>query len=230
MDKFSGFGGKKDGVTPISSTFFTELMPSIDHLGELKVTLFAIWFLAQQEGNLLGIRFNHFLSDPTLMNGLNQSKEFLVESLDKACQRSSILRYQQENAPIEEAVFFLNTPKGRAAIKALHKGAWSTADQDQSVLTTPVQRPNIYKLYEDNIGPLTPLIAETLQETEQTYPQDWIVEAIQIAVENNVRRWRYVDAILKSWKERGRDEKNRRDAQKDPRRFIDDEFGQFIQH
>ncbi|OJX40717.1 MAG: hypothetical protein BGO78_06960 [Chloroflexi bacterium 44-23] len=230
MDKFAGFSGKMDGDTPIPSAFFSELMPHIDHLGELKVTLFAIWFLSQQEGKLRSMRFNHFLTDQALMVGLNQSKEYLIESLEKACQRASLLVYQAENTTFEEAIFFINTPKGRAALQALQKGVWSQDDQDQAVMSTTTQRPNIFKLYEDNIGPLTPLMAETLEETEQIYPQDWIEQAIQIAVENNVRRWRYVEAILKSWKERGRDEKNRRDAEKDPRRFIDDEFGQFIQH
>jgi DNA replication protein DnaD len=65
-------------------------------------------------------------------------------------------------------------------------------------------------------------------EAEETYPMVWIEQAIRIAVENNVRRWRYVEAILQSWKERGRDEKDRRDTQEDAKRFLDGEFGQFF--
>ena len=60
-----------------------------------------------------------------------------------------------------------------------------------------VERPNIFRLYEENIGPLTPLIAEMLRDAEKTYPADWIEEAFKIAVENNVRRWRYIEAILR---------------------------------
>ena len=87
-------------------------------------------------------------------------------------------------------------------------------------------RPNIFSLYEANIGPLTPMIADLLQEAEQTYPVYWIEQAMKIAVENNVRRWRYVEAILASWKERGRDEKDRRDAQEaDAARDEDEDAG-----
>jgi DnaD/phage-associated family protein len=93
-----------------------------------------------------------------------------------------------------------------------------------------VDGPNIYRLYEENIGPLTPLVADMLREAEQTYQSDWIEEAIRIAVQNNVRRWKYVEAILRSWKEEGRDGANRRDAEKDRRRYIEGEFADYIEH
>ena len=59
-------------------------------------------------------------------------------------------------------------------------------------------RPNIYTLYEENIGPLTALIAEELREAEETYPADWIEEAFREAVRMNKRNWKYVHAILKN--------------------------------
>jgi DnaD/phage-associated family protein len=90
--------------------------------------------------------------------------------------------------------------------------------------------PNIFQLYEENIGPLTPMLADTLREAETAYPAAWIEEAMRIAVENNVRRWRYVEAILNSWKEEGRDEQDRRDTEKDRRRYIEGKFAKFIEH
>ncbi len=93
-----------------------------------------------------------------------------------------------------------------------------------------LERPNIFRLYEENIGPLTPLIADTLREAEQTYPTDWIEEAIRKAVLNNARHWRYVEAILRNWKEKGRDDTDRRDSEKDRRRYIEGEFADFIEH
>jgi DnaD/phage-associated family protein len=75
------------------------------------------------------------------------------------------------------------------------------------------------------------MIAETLRDAEDTYPNQWIEEAVQIAVENNVRRWNYVDAILKRWQEGGRDEReDRRDTEKDRRRYVEGEFSDFIEH
>jgi DnaD/phage-associated family protein len=93
-----------------------------------------------------------------------------------------------------------------------------------------VERPNIYRLYEENIGPLTPMIADMLREAEQTYRQEWLEEAIRIAVQNNVRRWKYVEAILRSWQEDGRDGANRRNPEKDRRKYTEGEFADFIEH
>jgi DNA replication protein DnaD len=75
------------------------------------------------------------------------------------------------------------------------------------------------------------MIAERLGDAEDNYPAQWIEDALQIAVENNVRRWSYVEAILKRWQEGGRDERtDRRDTEKDRRRYIEGEFSEFIEH
>jgi DnaD/phage-associated family protein len=94
-----------------------------------------------------------------------------------------------------------------------------------------LEHPNAFQLYEEHIGPLTPMIAETLRDAEKTFPARWIEDAIRIAVENNVRRWNYVAAILRSWQEGGRDDrKDRRDSEKDRRRYVEGEFSDFIEH
>jgi hypothetical protein len=46
-----------------------------------------------------------------------------------------------------------------------------------------MERPNLYRLYEENIGPLTPLVADALRDAENTYAIEWIEEAIRIAVQ-----------------------------------------------
>ena len=81
---------------------------------------------------------------------------------------------------------------------------------------------NIYRLYEENIGPLTPLIADTLRDAEENYSAEWIEEAIRLAVENNARSWRYVEAILRRWQDEGKDErKDRRDTEKVRRKYAE---------
>jgi DNA replication protein DnaD len=73
-------------------------------------------------------------------------------------------------------------------------------------------------------------MADTLRDAEASFPIEWIEEAITRAIQNNARNWRYIAAILTSWKEKGRDETYRRDAQKDRRRYLEDEFADFIEH
>jgi DnaD/phage-associated family protein len=95
----------------------------------------------------------------------------------------------------------------------------------------PVERPNIFKLYEENIGPLTPLIADALRDAEATYPPEWIEEAIGESVKRNKRNWKYVEAILRSWKEKGHAKKqDRQNTQEDGRRYVEGEYAEFIEH
>ena len=156
----------------------------------------------------------------------------LEDALERAVQRGTLLRVSAdtEEGKLGEVFYFLNSPRGRAAVQAVQRGEWSPGEQPREGLTLEVERPNIFRLYEQNIGPLTPLIAEMLQEAEQPYPPAWIEEAFKIAVEKNVRRWKYIEAILKSWQEEGRDETDRRNTAKDRSRYIEGEFADFIEH
>jgi DnaD/phage-associated family protein len=65
---------------------------------------------------------------------------------------------------------------------------------------------NIYRIYEENIGSITSMIADSLDDAEKTYPLQWITDAIKLAVENNKRNWRYCEAILKRWNTEGKDD------------------------
>jgi DnaD/phage-associated family protein len=109
----------------------------------------------------------------------------------------------------------------------MQAGQWQPSGEPVS--TPP--RPNIFALYEQNIGPLTPLLADALREAEAEFPPDWIEAALREAVANNVRNWKYALAILKRWKEEGRaEEQTRRDSEKDRRRYVEGEFADFVEH
>jgi DnaD/phage-associated family protein len=76
--------------------------------------------------------------------------------------------------------------------------------------------PNIFALYEANIGSITPLLVDELREAEERYPPEWIEAAIREAAELNKRSWRYVRAILQRWETEGRGyEEHRRDPEAD---------------
>jgi DnaD/phage-associated family protein len=147
-------------------------------------------------------------------------------------QRGTLLQVQVRGMEDDPSgrLFFLNTPRGRAAVQSIQNGVWQPQIQEHPPVSLDVERPNIYRLYEENIGPLTPMIADMLREAEKSYRQDWIEEAIRIAVQNNVRRWKYVEAVLRSWQEEGRDGAIRRDPEKDRRKYIEGEFADFIEH
>ena len=62
----------------------------------------------------------------------------------------------------------------------------------------------MFEMYEQNIGMLSPMIADALLEAEDMYPEDWIEDAIGEAVEQNKRSWRYISRILERWEHEGR--------------------------
>jgi len=64
-------------------------------------------------------------------------------------------------------------------------------------------RKNVFVIYEENIGVLTPLIADELNEAEETHTAQWVGEAIKIAARNGKRSWAYVKAILNRWRTDG---------------------------
>lgn len=234
MPPFAGFPDGKSRLTRIPAAFFTELLPEVDHLGELKVTLYAVWFLDRSDEPVRYLTYADFSSDERLLAGLCSQPEeapaALADALKRAVQRGTLLRALPPDKTPEQALFFLNSPRGRAAVKALESGEWTPDLVTHPALMLSMERPNIYRLYEENIGPLTPLIAETLRDAERTYPVKWIEDAIRIAVRSNARRWNYIERILRSWQEEGRDAPNRRDSEKDRRKYIEGEYADYIEH
>ncbi len=61
----------------------------------------------------------------------------------------------------------------------------------------------ICTLYEQNIGMLTPMIAERLKEIASDSPDGWFAMAVQEAVDYNKRNLRYIERILETWKVHG---------------------------
>ena len=236
MKKFRGFPEGKVHLNPIPATFFRELLPEIDHLGELKVCLYLFWRLDRMEGPFRYLRREDFAADERLMQGMGDSQEqaqvTLDEALERAVARGALIRASLMTDQKQDTYYFLNSPRGRAAALALEKGEWRPGSGAPAGLAElAAERPNIFRLYEENFGPLTPMIAEALGEAEDSYPTQWIEEAMRIAVEKNARNWRYVLAILERWQSEGRDErKDRRDSEKDRRRYVEGEYSDFIEH
>ena len=219
MSKFKGFS-ETETFAQIPASFFHHLLTEIDDVDELKVTLFALWRIGSMEGRVHYLReqdFNTCCAD--------RAEPGPGPALEKAVKRGSLLQAKKGKL----ALYFLNSQRGRAAAEAFAKGQWQP---DEAAPTPPApERPNIFKLYEENVGPLTPLIADALKDAEQTYPPEWVAEALEIAVLKNKRNWKYVEAILKRWKEEGHAKKqDRRDSQEDGRRYGEGEYADYIEH
>ncbi len=200
---FSGFPSGKTRAVPIPEAFFTELLPQIDHPGELRVTLACFYHLARRSGPVRYVRRSELEVDPTLTAALSPAE--IREGLNRAVARGTLLHVRLEENGRTDDLYFLNTARGRMAYEAIRRGARpASLDLGESAVLS-ADRPNLFALYEQNIGLLTPLIAQELEEAAKTYPAEWIEEAIRIAVSRNVRRWSYIRRILERWAAEGRD-------------------------
>jgi len=200
---FKGYQSKET-LTAIPDAFFRELVGKIDDLAELKVTAVSLWHLTNQSGPDRWLRHSDLSAD---LLGLSDQEK--IAALERAVERGSLLA-AGEGA---RRRYYLNSPQGRAA---LTRAAQAAAGDVEARDVPPLERPNIFQLYEDNIGPLTPLIAEALKDAQATYSEAWVSDAIGEAARYNRRSLRYIEAVLKRWKDEGRAQKqNRRDAEKD---------------
>jgi DnaD/phage-associated family protein len=231
---FNGFPPGKIQTTRIPTLFFTELLPRIDDLEELKITLYALWKITRLEGEVRYLKEEDFLGDPIFMEGMGATgsaqQRAVCAGLERAVKRGTLLKASVPEGDGQLELYFFNSPRGQAAVQSVADGSWRPSDDSSPSPTLSIEVPNIFQLYEDNIGPLTPLIADTLREAETQYPENWIRQAVEIAVQNNVRKWNYIEAILRSWQDGGRDERqNRRHTKKDRRAYLEDEFAEFIE-
>jgi len=226
MEAFQGFTAGKVRLVPLPEQFFSELLSEIDNLGELKVALYALWQIHRGEGNFRYLSNADFRNDNHFMKGLAstdpEANHILDDALEGLVRRNFFLNVDVSLDDEIRSLFFLNSPKGRAAVDAIERGEWRPSGDKHNLIELMPEPSNIFSLYEAHIGPLTPLIAEALKDAEETFPSGWFEEAFRIAVENNVRNWRYVEAILRRWKEKGRHErKDRRDTEKARRRYTE---------
>ncbi|MDO9300703.1 MAG: DnaD domain protein [Anaerolineales bacterium] len=217
MDAFTGFSSSET-FTQVPDSFI-HLLKEIDDMAELKVTLYAIWRIEHIEGHFRALCETDFET-----GALGMGLEEIRIGLGKSVERGTLLRSQHE----ADVFYFLNSPRGRLAAEAFAKGQWR---ESAKIFSAPSasRKSNIFKLYEENIGALTPLLSDMLREAEKNYPSAWFEEAFEIAVSRNIRNWKYVEAILARWKEKGKDErKDKQDVIKDAKRYTDSDFSEFI--
>src|SRR5512139_369611 len=93
---FKGFTKGKSRQTPVLEAFFSELLPEIDHLGELKLTIYIFWRLNRMEGQFRYLTRGEIANDSRFMQGLSPSQQgagpALDDALSRAVQRGTLLK------------------------------------------------------------------------------------------------------------------------------------------
>ena len=197
--------------------FLHDVVIDITSPEEMQVTLAVFRLVAELDGEETPLAERAILRDPPLRDAmrksgiLNDPDERILTGLDLAVGRGTLLRFVVKRARKEAFWYYLNTPVNRHTIAAMERGAiappavvWE-GDVEPRIAADP---PNGFRLYEQNIGPLTPLIADQITQALRDYPADWIEDAIGEAVAYNRRSWRYIVRILENWKATGRREED----------------------
>ena len=235
MKQFIGFPAKMQ-FTPVPNLFFSRLLPQISDMAELKTTLHILETLYHKRGYPRFVTYKELLVNKSLMSSLSQitkpADEVLRNALEMATKRGTILHITLDRDGKDEDIYFLNTESDKQVIAKIQNGELHLPGlkaERQAYIETE-ELPDIYTLYEQNIGMLTPMIAEELREAESLYPEIWIREAIKEAVNQNKRKWGYIAAILERWSTEGKsDGTYRRDFKKtDPDKYIKGKYGHMV--
>src|SRR3989304_6577228 len=110
---FNGFPAGKVRFPRLPGPFFSELLPQIDNLNELKVVLYAFWQLDRREGEQRYLQLEDFSEDALFMAGLGDDPAAaLQDGLQRAVKRGALLQVELELEGRQRIFYFLNSPLG----------------------------------------------------------------------------------------------------------------------
>lgn len=193
--------------------FLRDVVVDITAPEELQVTLAVFRLASDLEGDETPLAERSIMRDGPLRQAMRKSgitndpDERILQGLDLAVGRGTLIRFVATRGRQESFWYYLNTPVNRHTIAAMERGALSPPAiiwEGKSEPKVTADPPNAFRLYEQNIGPLTPLIADQITQAIRDYPADWIEDAIGEAVSYNRRSWRYIVRILENWAATGR--------------------------
>ncbi len=235
MKDFQGFPARME-FTSIPNVFFSSLLPEIADVAELKTTLHVMAALYRKKGHPRYVSYTELLGNAGLVESLKSIKgepgELLRSALKLAAERGTLIHLAVEKDGGSEDIYFLNDESSRQAAAKIESGELKLKGlkYKEQVYVETEELPNIFELYEDNIGMLTPMIADELRDAEEHYPPKWIRDAIKEAVLHNKRSIKYIAKILENWSVEGRsDGTYQRDTKKtDPDRFVKGKYGHMV--
>jgi len=200
---------RKTGFISLPDSFFTQVVPKIRDLAEFKIVLCASYLILQKPDHPNFVTYSELKAESSRLSP-ELADEMLRQALNSAVEHGVLLHSTLNINGVLEDVYSLTAP--------MYRGR-----QPPTV--------NVFTLYEQNIGIITPMIAEELKEAEKLYPAPWIEEAFKEAVTLNKRSWKYIARILERWASEGKDSgEYKRDLKKGgPDKYIKGRYGHLVQ-
>lgn len=189
---------------PVPSALFGPLLERMSDLAEVRCALRVIFLLHRKQGTLKYVSTAELVADPVLQCG--DDVEGVEGALDAFVGYGLLVKVPTDGG--YAGCYCLDTPANRRALERVAKGELRAPEVPEAPTVQgreeAAPRPDIFALYEDNIGAIYPMAAERLKDMETEYPEEWIAEAFREAVLNNSRNLKYIEAILRRWRDDGR--------------------------
>ncbi len=207
MTDFTGFPGIGKG-TVIPNLFFSAVMPRLETPGALLAFLWVARLAQEKRGAERFVTAAEIWNQPAArvsFDTLGGGQAGLDGGLTACLQVRALLALSLKAAGTAEILYFTNDPVSRRTIARARAGEISLKPESIVAPVEPEeQRPGIFRLYEEHIGTITPIVGDRLVDAEERYPAEWIEDAFREAAELNARNWRYIETILRKWAEEGR--------------------------
>lgn len=207
MSDFNGFPGIGQG-TVVPNLFFAAVLPEMRTPGALLAFLWVSRLLQEKRGSGRFVSASEIWGQPAAQQSfetLAGGEKGLNLGLSECVELRALLAVGVRRAGSEEVLYLSNDPSSRRTIARARAGELTLRPDSIVVPIEPKERrPGIFRLYEENIGTITPIVGDRLVEAQDRYPADWIEDAFREAAELNARNWRYIETILRNWAEEGR--------------------------
>lgn len=214
---FTGLLSSADPHVPVPRAFFTDILPGVSTLEELHVTLAALRLFHDAGGYAEPVAERAIIRDSDLRTALRTEgsprapDKRIEQGLELALARGTLLRLLTTSGRKRAVWYYVNIVENRTSVSMMARGQLAPPESvwiGDSAPSVELDRPNAFRLYEQNIGVLTPLVAAQIGRALEEYPADWIEDAMEEAVSYNRRSWRYVARILETWTVQGRGDRD----------------------
>jgi DnaD/phage-associated family protein len=233
---FDGLIGNTE-VTPIPNQFFRTEIQKIEDINELKLVLHVFWLLSRKHSHPHIVTSKELLSDNILLKGIvakvGKHNDAVKGALASAVKHGILLHLLIHKDDTYQDVYLINSEQNREFITGISSNEFQITDCkiEEKEVEGSLPQPNIFSLYEENIGLLTPMIVDELKEAEDIYPPHWIQSAFKEAVSMNKRSWKYISRILERWKTEGKNNGeigrySKKEA--DPAKYVRGKYGHMV--
>jgi len=186
----------------LAEVLFRKIIDQTKDISQLKMVLYVFYSLAQQTTIPAFVTHRELLSSGPAL--LSLSNEEFLKILQSLVKNGTLLFFKQIDN--HHDIYLADTRSNRGLIEQIERGKFRFKE-DSNVSTkkqNPQKSPNIFVLYEQNIGMITPMLSEELKAAAELYPSKWIEDAFKEAVLQNKRSWRYIARILERWTSEGK--------------------------